>query len=456
MMQLANTGIILLMLITSIRQSASFLQSPQGQARLTMASAVSRQSILQSTKNGVILRLPESVWRPASSQHAQRIRELLQPGLLVPDSKMQRRQSTRRLGDPSWTGLDPKHPVYNFLIEYYGLKGTKGPRRLARWSPDFSMLLDFEKQLLQENHQLSSTVSSTDQHSGILLQGATQDDLGGALHLRGAVLQDDGILYSPSLYYASYNLSDAARAATAFLWYRSILQTTLQNEPVLHCYGLHEWAMQYHPVSAPPPPSAKYQSHLPLRVSRGTINRTVERRGVSCTHVDALRFFAPAAAPLNHCGATLQRSDQLRLEQPACVHAHMDLLKVTLKLQPFVSGELLQRVLELALCARQMDVLASPYDVSKYVADSVLKDVPNAAIAVETPEGRADYKRRQVLLMQKARPIRQELLRAYEAFLSLAFDECVIHEAMRTPMAERFAKASPGSPPWRRNLEVTS
>jgi hypothetical protein len=33
---------------------------------------------------------------------------------------------------------------------------------------------------------------------------------------------------------------------------------------------------------------------------------------------DALRFFAPAAGPLNHHGASLERMDQLRLEQPAC------------------------------------------------------------------------------------------------------------------------------------------
>ena len=55
-------------------------------------------------------------------------------------------------------------------------------------------------------------------------------------------------------------------------------------------------AMQYHPIGEIEPPSAKYQQHLPLRLSRQTINDTVERRGISCTHVDALRFFAPAAA----------------------------------------------------------------------------------------------------------------------------------------------------------------
>ena len=53
---------------------------------------------------------------------------------------------------------------------------------------------------------------------------------------------------------------------------------------------VHEWAMQYQPDGAPEPPSAKYQAHLPLRVSRETINKVVERKGVHCTHVDALRW----------------------------------------------------------------------------------------------------------------------------------------------------------------------
>ena len=111
-----------------------------------------------------------------------------------------------------------------------------------------------------------------------------------------------------------------------YVWYREVLGRTLgpDRAPVLHCYGLHEWAMQYQPAGARPPPSATYQAHaMPLRVDRATINAAVERKGVSCTHVDALRFFAPAAAPLNSHGATLERVDQLRLEQPACVHAHM-------------------------------------------------------------------------------------------------------------------------------------
>jgi hypothetical protein len=330
-----------------------------------------------------------------------------------------------------WTALDARNPTYNFLIEYYGLKGTKGPRRLARWSPDPALLLVNDSKTF---------------HGGILLEGACEDDLGDILHLRGAIMHEEGIVYCPRQFYSSKHNDDEAKAATAFLWYESILQNTIQADPILHCYGLHEWAMQYWPEGADAPPSAKYQHHLPLRASRETINETVERRGVNCTHVDALRFFAPAAASLNHHGYELQRIDQLRLEQPACVHANMDLLKIALKLQPFIDAELVQCVLELVLKARRLDVAASPYDASEFGVE---------AVPVETPCGRSEYKKQQLELMKEAEPVRQALLRAYQVFLGLAFDPSTISLARENPKAERFAKAAPGSAPWRQNL-ITS
>ena len=204
-----------------------------------------------------------------------------------------------------------------------------------------------------------------------------------------------------------------------------------------------EWAMQYHPIGEIEPPSAKYQQHLPLRVSRQIINDTVERRGISCTHVDALRFFAPAAAPLNHHGATLERVDQLRLEQPGCVHAHMDLLKIILKLQPFCNPLLLQRVLQYALEARKLDVAASPYDASSYGL---------GVVPVETTKGRSEYKKQQIQLMENVKPIRQDLLHAYNIFLPLAFNDHMINKATNEPQAERYSKAEPGGLPWRKNL----
>ena len=138
------------------------------------------------------------------------------------------------------------------------------------------------------------------------------------------------------------------------------MKETLKADPVMYCHGMHEWAMQYWPERAQPPPSGKYHQHLPLRVSRYVVNAAVERRGISCTHVDALRYFAPAAGPMNHHGHILERQKQLELEQPSCVHAHMDLLKIALMLDRFCEPCLLQDVLEVALVARTLDAAASP------------------------------------------------------------------------------------------------
>jgi hypothetical protein len=379
-----------------------------------------------------VVRIAESVWRKSAQDHQIRIKELLLPGLTplndpINSGRLRKNPTTRSYDAvvDDWTALDPKHPVYNFLIEYYGLKGVKGTRRLARWMP--------------------APVAN----ESMLLEGASEEDLGSLLHMRGAVMEDDGILYNPADFFGKGDATrseDAVRAATPYLWYRSILQNTAEAEPVLHCFGLHEWAMQYMPEGAPIPPSAKYQGHLPLRVDRQVINDTLERKGVSCTHVDALRYFAPAAGPLNHHGAKLERIDQLRMEQPGCVHAHMDLLKLCLRLSPFCDAELLQRVLEVSLAARRLDVAASPYDLSSYGVEPV---------PVETSEGRAQYKREQIALMRAAAPVRLDLLRAYDIFLQAAFDEDVLATADGRPDPERYAQAEPGGMPWRKNLVST-
>ena len=271
------------------------------------------------------------------------------------------------------------------------------------------------------------------------------------------------------------------RTIAPFQWYASILRTTLDSDPVLHCHGLHEWAMLYHPTGAEPPPSASYQRNLELRVSRDAINSAVERRGIRCTHVDALRFFAPAAGPLNVHGSVLARTDQLRLEQRGCVHAHMDMLKIGLKLGAFVNADLMYDVLNVALDARRLDVMASPYDVSAYGLD---------AVPIESADGRRTYRAMQYELMGRAEPVRRRLLDAYDDFMTLAFDESLLGRRRRrrrrvgdndvdddatmtkttTPtdeddnagMAtlyarpyvapERLATATPGGLPWKRNI----
>ena len=222
--------------------------------------------------------------------------------------------------------------------------------------------------------------------------------------------------------------------------------------------------MLYNPdTSSPPPPSSKYQSHLSFRVSQQIINEQVERKGVRCTHIDALRFFAPEAKKWNWYGslddltaeekgvgeqakqhvqklldsnvshtkiAILTRSDQLHLEQKACLHANMDLFKIAWRLQPFISSTLLVEALTLALQSRTLDVEASPYDVSGYLGlewssanDGVMhyETVQLDAVKIETEEGRKEYQQRQLQIMKRGEHVRTKLLTAYNDFLLSIF-----------------------------------
>lgn len=234
--------------------------------------------------------------------------------------------------------------------------------------------------------------------------------------------------------------------------------------------------MLYNPdANSPPPPSSKYQSHLKLRIPQQTINEQVERKGIRCTHIDALRFFAPEARKWNwygslddltteekgvgvqakqnveklfECGSAtdvklqqstntiLTRTDQLHLEQKACLHANMDLFKIAWRIQPFISSKILVESLIAALQARTLDVEASPYDVSGYVGldwnyENVTTDndlpmpkgtVKLGAVKVESEEGRKEYQQRQFQVMKRGEAARTKLLTAYNDFLRGVFD----------------------------------
>ena len=122
----------------------------------------------------------------------------------------------------------------------------------------------------------------------------------------------------------------------------------------------------------------------------------------------------------------------------------MDLLKIGLRLQPFCDADLMRRVLQISMDARRLDVAASPYDSTAYGV---------GIVPIETKEGRAQYRAEQRLLMERAKPIREELLEAFNVFLKLAFDEDpVVLESQVAPSDERYATAQPGGKPWRKNL----
>ncbi|RBY82781.1 3-methyladenine DNA glycosylase [Blastococcus sp. TF02A-26] len=177
-----------------------------------------------------------------------------------------------------------------------------------------------------------------------------------------------------------------------------LLAATASRPAFTGCFGLHEWAMVYR---------ADDRRHaLPLRLGRQGTDAVVEANPIRCTHYDAFRFFTPEATGRNALQPT--RATQVELEQPGCLHAGMDLHKWSLKLGPAVPGELALDCFALAADVRLLDMQASPYDLGSY---------GHAAVAVETPEGRAEYARRQRALADRAAGLRARLLDVCDTLL---------------------------------------
>jgi hypothetical protein len=170
-----------------------------------------------------------------------------------------------------------------------------------------------------------------------------------------------------------------------------LLAATAGRPAQLNCFGLHEWAMVYRNQEV-------RHRGVPLRLGAAGTDRVVESLPLRCSHFDAFRFFTPEAAPRNAVGLT--RHDQVDREQPGCVHANMDLYKWCYKLGPLVESGLLLDCLELAAAARELDMRASPYDLTGFGF---------APIRVEEPTGRAEYVHCQRKLAQKAEPLRSAL-----------------------------------------------
>lgn len=143
---------------------------------------------------------------------------------------------------------------------------------------------------------------------------------------------------------------------------------------------------------------------LPLRLGAEGTNEVVETHKIRCSHYDAFRFFTPPARPLNL--RVLTREDQPDTEQAGCVHATMDLYKWAWKLGPLVPGDVFLDCLDLAIDARTLDMEASPYDC---------RDWGYGVVAIETPEGKAEYVRRQRELSERGDPLRQRLVGLIDA-----------------------------------------
>jgi hypothetical protein len=158
-------------------------------------------------------------------------------------------------------------------------------------------------------------------------------------------------------------------------------------------------------------PTVRHE-RVPLRLGAAGTDAVVESMPLRCSHFDAFRFFTEPATHRNAGSPT--RADQIDWEQPACLHANMDLYKFAYKLGPLIESGLLLDCLQLAADARVLDMRASPYDLRDYGFDP---------IAVETPAGRAEYVRAQQSVAERAAPLRASLADRCDLLLKAAVGE---------------------------------
>jgi len=134
----------------------------------------------------------------------------------------------------------------------------------------------------------------------------------------------------------------------------------------------------------------------------------VEGHRIHCSHYDAYRFFTPEATGLNSRRPTLET--RVLNEQPGCLHAGMDVYKWAHKMAPFTSADLVADCFALAREIRELDMRASPYDLTAW---------GYSPVTIETPSGKAEYVRAQrdfgtraTLLRQRLIAVADEVLRA--------------------------------------------
>jgi len=236
-----------------------------------------------------------------------------------------------------------KHPVEDFLFTYYSHR----PAQLRRWHPGAGVTL--------ENGGPRKGYKQTDD--------GTTADVGAFLAAR-------------------------ARGVEKIL---EILQRTAARPALTGCFGLHEWAMVYK--------GTRRHEAYPLRLGQDGTDAHVEASKLRCTHIDAFRFFTDPARPRN--AQQLTRQTQADFEQPGCLHATMDLYKWCYKLEPLTPSRLTAAAFALAKDVRQLDMEASPYDLSS------LGITP---VRIETAEGRAEYVQRQRRFADRGQAIRTELI----------------------------------------------
>jgi hypothetical protein len=252
------------------------------------------------------------------------------------------------------------HPIEDFLFHYYPFPFSL----LEEWHPGMGVAV-----------------------------ACSQDDLPAPFQSRHHVYEDGCVRAHPR------HLTEKERARME--WMVDLLERTAERAPHYACHGLHEWAMVYGGAAV------RHENTLRLRLSPHEIDAVVQSRAITCTHYDAFRFFAPQARAFNRWQPTLEA--RASMEQPACVHANMDLYKWAAKSMPWIGSDVLLDCFELAMDLRRLDMRASPYDVTDYA----LEPVP-----IETAEGRKCYEREQKVLAIRAAPLRVRLIRTLRNVLT--------------------------------------
>lgn len=263
------------------------------------------------------------------------------------------------------------HPVEDFLFTYY----TLSPGQFTRWHPGPGVIL----------------LDAPERAEWKFYRPATQAELAAA----GAPAGADGVVVAARAF--------LAKRGTAVRFTRELLANTTANPATFDCFGLHEWAMAYRAEEN----GVRHES-AGLRLGAQGTDEVVESHRIHCSHYDAFRFFQPQAVDRNQLRPT--RETQRRMEQPGCLHATMDLYKWAYKLLPAVDSDLLADCFELAWDVRITDMEASPYD---------LADRGYEPVRIETPEGKAEYVRRQRGFAARASELRPRLLAATDRLLKL-------------------------------------
>lgn len=276
--------------------------------------------------------LPEADWLVRRRAHEQRVAGWTEP-------------------HQARTARGEKHPVYDFLFEYYRFR----PSWLRRWHPGPDVVLQGE--------------SARD-----FLRWPEYHEVDGGVALNCAALEP--------------------RRRESVTWMLGLLRATAERPPQFACFGLHEWAMVYRQT-----PDEVRHNAWPLRFPPDELARIVEAQPIRCSHFDAFRFFTAPARPLNRLQP--ERATTPEFEQRGCLHANMDLYKWAFKLAPFTPAELIADCFALARDIREIDMRASPYDLEK---------LGFHPIPIETPEGRAAYEAHQRDFAARSQPLRGRLI----------------------------------------------